>query len=489
MNQTMEHLPGKKGIKVLQDIELTDIHSAGKTIAKVGNRNIYVDHGIPGEIVELEVKRRQKQGTFTVGNISKIIKKSENRVDPFCTHSGICGGCNWQHIKYEAQLGLKKKILVRALEKYEINSPEVPEVVPSPNLKHYRNKLDFAFSHDGWYTSEAGNERLVLQQPVIGFHPANHPNEVFDVTECFLQHQKSIEMAHAFKKYATDAGYSFYNFYEKTGLLHHLTIRTTTRGDIMVIVGFNENDKEKQTNILNFLQHQFPEITSLFAYENVNADSNQLVHISGKRHIHENIGALTFQVGPLSFFQPNPEQTVNLYQKIREYAMLSGREFIYDLYTGAGTIACYLSESATRITGIEGNANAVADAVENAKLNNLNNLNFITGDILETFTPDFVSKHGIPDVIILDPPRSGTLIEIKKTMLWANPEKIIYVSCNPVSLAWDLKQLTEKYEVAAIQPFDMFPHTHHVETVVLLERKKPHPNPHLEEREKRARLS
>jgi 23S rRNA (uracil1939-C5)-methyltransferase len=467
----MEHLPVKKGIKVFQDIELLDVHSGGKTIAKAGNRNIYVDQGIPGEIVELEVKKRQKQGTFTVGSISKIIKKSGDRVGPFCAHSGICGGCNWQHIKYEAQLGLKRKILVRALEKYEIQTPVVPEVIFSPYLKYYRNKLDFAFSGYGWQLIEAGNEKHVAQQPAIGFHPANQPNEVFDVTECFLQHQRSIEMVHAFKKYATEAGYSFYNFYEKTGLLHHLTIRTTARGDIMVIVGFNENDNEKQTHILKFFQHRFPEITSLYAYENVNADTGQLIHISGKRNIQENIGTLTFQVGPLSFFQPNPLQAVNLYQKIREYAILTGKEFIYDLYTGAGTIACYLSDSAAHITGIEGNAHAVNDAVENAKLNNLNNLEFITGDILETFKPDFVSKQGMPDVIILDPPRSGTLTEIKKTMLWANPGKIIYISCNPISLAWDLKQLTEKYEVTAIQPFDMFPHTHHVETVVLMERK------------------
>jgi 23S rRNA (uracil1939-C5)-methyltransferase len=309
----------------------------------------------------------------------------------------------------------------------------------------------------------------------LGFHPINSPDQVLEIKDCYLQRQPSRAICESLHQFAMQHGYKYYNATDNSGFLKSLTIRTSTTGDVMVIIGFSKDDETLRDEILNFIIYKFPEISSIYYYfQNIGTrgfHDDEFFHFSGNLKINEKIDGLQFQVSAGSFFQPNPFQVVNIYREIKEFARLNSNEFAYDLYTGTGSIACYLAKDAGRIMGIEGSACAIVDAKINAEINGFYNLEFLTGDILETFKPGFVARHGKPNVIILDPPRSGTLIEIKKTILQAAPSRIVYVSCNPVSLAWDLKQLCEKYQITAIQPFDMFPHTHHLETVVLLELK------------------
>jgi 23S rRNA (uracil1939-C5)-methyltransferase len=363
------------------------------------------------------------------------------------------------------------QILINALKKYKIVSPEIPEVLPSPQLIYYRNKIEYAFSAYG-FSNENNSEDI---KPVLGFHPINRPEQVLEIEECYLQKQPSRDICESLHQFAMQHGYKYYNAIDNTGFLKSLTIRTSTTGDLMAIICFSKDYETPRDKILDFLKHHFPEITSLYySIQNIGAKGfrdDLYFHYSGNSTITEKIDEVKFQISSGSFFQLNPFQAVNLYRKIKEFARLDSNEFAYDLYTGTGSIACYLAKDAGRIMGIEGSACAIADAKINAEINGFYNLEFLTGDILETFKPEFIARHGKPDVIILDPPRSGTLIEIKKTILHAAPSRIVYVSCNPVSLAWDLKQLCENYHIVAIQPFDMFPHTHHLETVVLLEPK------------------
>ena len=460
---------------ISENIELTDFHSAGRAIGNDGKRNIYVDYGIPGELVDLEVGKRQRNGGFITGSIKNIIRKSSQRITPFCIHSGICGGCNWQHIRYEKQLDWKHHLLLKALKKYDILAPEIPQVIPSPKLQFFRNKLEYFFSNtNAGFTNHNTDEQSRV--PILGFHPLSRSDAIVDISECYLQLPPSRAICDEIIKYVVKQKIPCYDFAKKSGILKSIVIRTSLIGEIMVIITFVRDDNKVIMEIMQFLVSNFPEITSLnytILKNPVQSYSdNEIINFSGKQVLYERMDDLLFQVSPSTFFQPNPLQALNIYKIIREFAQLSNHEFVYDLYSGAGTITCYLAKDAAQIIGIEGSHDAVNDAIENVKLNKIKNVTFIKGDILETFNIEFIKKYHKPDLIILDPPRSGTLIEIKKAMLWAEPSEIIYVSCNPVSLAWDMKQLTEKYEISAIQPFDMFPHTHQLETVALLTLKK-----------------
>jgi 23S rRNA (uracil1939-C5)-methyltransferase len=462
----------KKGYKVYSDVLLTDMHSAGRSIGKIGNRNVYIDFGVPGEIVSIEVKRRQKPGRFVLGSIQKIHSKSRHRTEPFCKHFGTCGGCNWQHINYETQLEWKRNILINALSKYGIATPIIPDVLASPQTIYYRNKLEYSFSSH-WCLNEKDESKCIQ---VLGFHLVNNPEKVIEIDECFLLNKQNNLICEEIKNFSLIHDYAYYNYQEKSGFLKSITFRTTSKNQIMVIVGFALDDQEGINKFLTFLQTHFSEFTSVYYYifkDTEKKENNfKIKYFCGDQVIFEYIDDLKFQIGSSSFFQPNLNQAIEIYKKVKEFAQLKHSENVVDLYTGIGTIACYLSREANKVTGIEGSISAIEDANANAKINHIKNIEFITGDILKTFTQDFIKKRGKPDVIVLDPPRSGTLIEIKKTILASEPSRIIYISCNPVSLAWDLKQLTDKYKVVAIQPFDMFPHTHHLETVVLLSNKK-----------------
>jgi len=430
---------------MLRYAHFTRMHSGGRAagIADAHTPNpkqIYADHAIPGEEAEVEILRRQRG--FRQGVVHRLIKPSPNRVAPFCPHASVCGGCNWQHIDYPTQLFWKREILVDALAKYGIVTPPVPEVIPSELTIGYRNKSEYAFVSE--------------PEPVFGFHQRDDNRKVFACEVCFLQAPHVHQIAKTIFMLAGD-------------MLQALQIRTTTLRNTFCVLTFNKErlttlESDATIRFLGRLKEVLPEVDGWF-YRN----DSEWVCFGGSERLEEAIDDIRLIYSPQAFFQPNPLQAAALYRQVKEYAALSGTETVYDLYTGVGSIACYLAAKAKLVVGIEGNGDAVRDAVENARINGLSNTLFITGDILETFTPEFIDHHPKADVVVLDPPRSGTLIEIKKALLYAAPKKIIYVSCNPVSLAWDLKQLCAGgYRVTALQPFDMFPHTHHVETVCLL---------------------
>ncbi|MDR1055137.1 MAG: 23S rRNA (uracil(1939)-C(5))-methyltransferase RlmD [Prevotellaceae bacterium] len=449
--------------QVFRNVKVIGMHSAGKAIVAYKARRIYVDNAIPCELVDIKVAKRQKG--YVKGEVECVVKASENRANPFCKHFGQCGGCNWQHINYNYQLELKRLILQNALQKYDIACPSIPLPEASPQQLYYRNKTEYAFSVDNY-----GNE-------LLGFHLPERSDCVLDIEECYLQPEPSRKIYNAAKQVARELGYSFYNYADNSGMLRSLTVRTATIGETGVIVGFAHCNYNDRVKYLTALQTAVPEINSLYyaIFDKPDLKYTDIPYIHFPKtatHLSEKTNNLLFKISPKAFYQPNPLQAKNLYRQVLEYGNFKGGEQVVDLYTGIGTIACYIAPKVGSVLGIEGSSEAIDDAQLNARINNIANAGFITGDILETFTRSFLEDFGKIDVIILDPPRSGTLIEIKKTILAATPSKIIYVSCNPVSLAFDLKQLCENhYQVTAIQPFDMFPHTHHVETVVLLERK------------------
>ena len=434
--------------KYLNNIQLYGIHSSGRAVGSTGTGRIYVDGGMPGETVDLETDRRQRG--FRYGKVLTIVEQSPQRIQPFCKHCGICGGCLWQYYSYEAQLQWKREILLNALQKYEIIIPEVPAVIPSPLLQGYRNKSEYTFA----------------APDTLGFHEIERRDTVCNIEECFLQPEIVQQTAVIVKNAAKEQGLPFYDYFTREGLLRSLQLRTTTSGQLLAWLVCANKDA-RTLPFLQYLQQLLPEVHSWF----YSIDRGEPIYVAGEQYLTERSGDLTFRYSASAFYQPNPLQAENLCAQVRSYAALNGHELVYDLYTGIGTLACHLARDACRVIGIEGNALAIADAQYNALANNLPNTLFLVGDILHTFKDDFIAAHGRPEVVVLDPPRSGTLIEIKKTILRAAPQKVVYVSCNPVSLAFDLKQLCEGYRVTALQPFDMFPHTHHVETVALLEKK------------------
>ena len=454
--------------KRIEGLELSAVHSAGKAVGTHEGKNIFVPFGIPGDVVDVELDRRQRG--FYSAAIQQIVRPAPSRIEPFCKHHGVCGGCNWQHIDYEYQLILKRQILENALRKYNIYTPEIPSVIPSPRNVHFRNKVEYAFAAEGFTSAESVN----TSGPCLGYHPIDGRSKVINIEECWLQQQPSRRICETAAKTAIEQNLSFYNYETRSGFLRNLIIRTSTRDETLVVIGTTEDKKELILPYLEALRKSLPEIASLLYTVLSSPEKGFMdgaVHLfHGPGFLSEKMGDFNFRVSPKAFFQPNPYQATHIYNKVLEFAAPSGHELVYDLYTGAGTIASYLAPHVGKAIGIEGSAEAIDDANNNVVLNHLTNTEFITGDVLETFKPEFVTQHGKPDIIVLDPPRSGTLIEIKKTIVGSAPDKIIYVSCNPVSLAFDLTMLTNGYKVTQIQPYDMFPHTHHTETVVLLEK-------------------
>lgn len=433
------------------------IHSSGKGIVCHEDKNVFIEGIIPGEEI-LFVSGRRNMG-FRTGAVEEILNPSPNRVSPFCKHHNDCSGCNWQHISYEHQLHLKHSILINALEKYGIKTPPVPSVVPSPTLQFYRHRVEYSFS----------------DKPALGFHKTGDPDQIYDIRECFLQQEPSRSICTWILDFAIRKNIPLYNTETKTGVLRSLSIRTGTTEN-MVVIGFASDEPDIRERICTELLRNFPNVNSICwtIHESPRHSQQQgVMHAFSNTapYVHEKVSEITFRVHASSFFQPNVAQAGSILNTITEWAQLKGDEKIFDLYTGVGTIALFLAkQGAASVLGIEGNAQAIEDATFNAKMNQIENARFMTGDILETFNSAFLEKQGHPDIIVLDPPRSGTLIEIKKTINASRAKKVIYLSCNPVSLAFDLKQLTEIYHVKRIQPFDMLPHTHHLETLVLLER-------------------
>ncbi len=457
---------------ILEKVKITDIAAEGKSIARVNERVVFVPLVIPGDIVDLQVTKRRKG--FYEARAIHFHEYSKNRINPVCQHFGICGGCKWQMLPYKLQLQFKHQQIVDNLTRIgKLELPEVSPILGSNKTEFYRNKLEFTFSNKRWLTSEEINSGEELNMNAVGFHIPGRFDKVLDIQKCWLQEDISNQLRNEIRKYALDNQLSFFDLRKQEGFLRTMIVRTTSIGELMLIMVFFYEDKATRESLLEHIGKKFPEITSLQYIINEKANdsiTDQEVHLfKGTDSIYEEMEGLKFKISPKSFYQTNSEQAYELYKATRIYAQLSGEEVVYDLYTGTGTIANFVAGQAKQVIGIEYVPEAIADAKLNSKLNNIANTLFYSGDMKDILNKEFISKHGCPDVIITDPPRAGMHKDVIQTILFAAPKRIVYVSCNPATQARDLSLLNKQYKVTQVQPVDMFPHTHHVENVVLLE--------------------
>jgi len=458
--------------KILRNISVTDISSEGMGLARVDGKVIFVEKAVPGDVVDVEVRKSKK--SFAEGVTAELKTASSLRIQPECIHFGVCGGCKWQHISYAEQLKFKKKIVADAFQRIgKVDFPEMPDVLGCENNFFYRNKLEFAFTDRRWLTDEEIKSGKDFEhRNALGFHVPGSFSGVIDIEKCWLQADPSNQIRLAVKEFALKNGYTFFNLKQQNGLLRNLMIRTTSVGEILVLLSFFENDADKIEALLTYVNEKFPSITSLQYV--INPKRNDTIYdlqpqvYKGRDYIIEQLGNYNFKIGTKSFFQTNSIQAKVLYDVTKEFADLKPTDVVYDLYTGVGSIALYVSGLCKSVTGIEQIEAAIVDAKENAKLNNVSNCSFYAGDVRMVLNPDFVSANGKPDVVITDPPRAGMHEDVVKTLLQLEAPRIVYVSCNPSTQARDLQLLSEKYEVKKVQPVDMFPHTTHIENVVLL---------------------
>ncbi|MDR1985287.1 MAG: 23S rRNA (uracil(1939)-C(5))-methyltransferase RlmD [Prevotellaceae bacterium] len=461
----------KKQNIILNNVEITDIAAEGKAIAKIDGKIVFVPYAIPGSIVDVQIVRKQRN--FMEGKIINIVKQSDKFIDAFCEHFGVCGGCKWQNLPYSEQLFYKQKQVADQLQRIgKINCP-VNNIIASPKTAEYRNKLEFTFSCKRWITqSEVETSATIENYNALGFHIPQLFDKVLNINNCYLQPEPSNAIRNAVYDFAVENNYSFFNIREKSGFLRNLIIRNTKRSDIMTIVVFGYEDEKKRCALLEYVQEKFPQIVSLQYVINSKLNDSisdlDVICYKGNDFLIEEMDGLKFKIAAKSFYQTNPEQVLNLYQTVSDFADVNKSQTVYDLYTGTGTIALFLARKAKRVIGIEYVADAIADANYNAEINNIGNVDFYVGDMKNVLTVDFIAENGKADIIILDPPRAGIHPHVGEVILNANPEKIVYVSCNPATQARDLLAFTEKYKIEKIQPVDMFPHTHHVENVVLL---------------------
>ena len=464
----------KKNLPILENIEITDIAAEGKALAKVDDMVVFVPWTAPGDIVDIQLTR--KKSSYAEGRVINFHKYSEERIEPFCEHFTVCGGCKWQQIPYEVQLMHKQKQVVDSLTR--IGKIDIEELLPikgSEQTTFYRNKLEFTFSNKRWLTTEEIDIKEELVHDGAGFHIPGKFDKVLDVNKCWLQNDISNRIRLFVKDFCITNKYPFFDLRAQTGFIRTLIIRTSSTGELMIIAVFYEDDKEKRDCLLNAVKDSFPEITSLMYVINGKCNDTitdlEVQTFSGKDHLIESMEDLQFKVGPKSFYQTNSRQAYELYSITREFAGLTGNEVVYDLYTGTGTIANFIAHKAKKVVGIEYVPEAIEDAKINARLNNLDNTAFFAGDMKNLLTTEFIAEHGHPDIIITDPPRSGMHDDVTDIIIATAPKRIVYVSCNPATQARDLSRLSVSYRICKVQPVDMFPHTHHVENVVLLELK------------------
>jgi 23S rRNA (uracil1939-C5)-methyltransferase len=464
----------KKG-KTVEQLKITGISSDGKAVGRKNGLVIFVKGAAPGDTVDVQITGRDKK--FLLGKIVRFHEESTDRVTPFCDHFGVCGGCKWQHITYESQLRHKQQHVEDNMKKISgMSLPDLEPIIGSSDTTFYRNKLEFTFSNNRWLTREEIASGKEFSRNALGFHIPKMFDKILDIQECHLQGTPSNLIRNAVREYAEKHQLSFYDIKKHEGLLRNLIIRTSTTKELMVIVQFGKREREQIVGLMNFLHEEFPEITSLNYV--VNEKKNEtfydlpVTNFYGEEFIHERMGYLTFRIGPKSFYQTNSRQAEVLYQKVLEYADLSGEEIVYDLYTGTGTIANFVAHKARKVVGIESVADAVEDAKKNSGINGILNTEFYAGDMKDMLGNDFIKNHGKPKVIITDPPRAGMHKNVVKALNRIQADRIVYVSCNPSTQARDLQELEENYFVKRIQPVDMFPHTHHVENIALLIHKK-----------------
>lgn len=468
----------RKPLPILTDILITDVAAEGKAIAKVDNLVIFVPYVVPGDVVDLQIKR--KKHSYAEAEAIALKKPSELRAKPFCKHFGVCGGCKWQCLPYEEQLRFKQKQVWDNLTR--IGKIELPEMMPILGSKHvarYRNKLEFGFSNKKWLTSEQVASGVQFDcMDAVGFHIPGAFDKILDIEECHLMDDINNRLRNGIRAYALAHGLTFFDLRQQTGLLRNMMIRTSATGEIMLLMQFcmrGADDEAQAKALMEHLHTIFPEVTSLLYVNNTKCNDTigdlDVQTYAGTPFIYETMEGLRFKVGPKSFYQTNTEQAYELYKVARNFAALTGDELVYDLYTGTGTIANFVARQARQVIGIEYVPEAIEDAKVNAALNGLDNTLFYAGDMKDILTTGFIERHGKPDVIITDPPRAGMHADVVNAILFAAPRRIVYVSCNPATQARDLALLDADYRVTKVQPVDMFPQTHHVENVVCLERR------------------
>ncbi|MDX9883523.1 MAG: 23S rRNA (uracil(1939)-C(5))-methyltransferase RlmD [Prolixibacteraceae bacterium] len=458
---------------LLENVRITDVGAEGKAIARVNEMVIFTTHAVPGDIVDIQVTNKRKK--YMEGRVMAIHEYSLERQDAFCEHFGICGGCKWQFLPYERQLFYKQKQVTDQLRRIgHVELPEISPILGSRNITGYRNKLEFSFSNKRWLTEEEIGRNLNFNDMnALGFHVPGMFDKIIDIKKCWLQGSPSNEIRNFVRDYALEHQLEFFDIRNISGFLRNIIIRTATTGDLMVIISFFRENKKQREQLLDTLAARFPQITSLMYVINQKRNDTltdqEILTYRGNDHIFEEMEGLRFKIDPKSFYQTNPEQAYELYKTAREFAGLTGSETVYDLYTGTGTIANFVSSKARRVVGIEYVPEAIDDARTNAALNKIENTVFYAGDMKDLLNHDFIAYNGQPDVIITDPPRAGMHENVIQAILNANARRIVYVSCNPATQARDIRLLSENYKVTKIQPVDMFPHTHHVENVALME--------------------
>ena len=465
----------RKPLPILENVEIIDVAAEGKSIAKVDGMTVFVPFAVPGDVVDIQLTR--KRSSFAEGRVVRFVKQSDNRIEPFCEYFGVCGGCKWQMLPYEEQIRHKQKQVVDNLTRIgKVELPEITPILGAPDTQYYRNKLEFTFSNKRWLTeSEISDGQEIKQMNGLGFHIPGMFDKVLDIEKCWLMDDLSNQIRNSIREFCLENNYSFFDIRNQHGLLRTMIVRNSSIGEWMVIISFYDDDKEKRENLLNYIANEYPQITSLQYVINQKGNDTitdqDIIVWKGEDAIYEEMEGLRFKIGPKSFYQTNSKQAYNLYKVARDYASLTGDELVYDLYTGTGTIANFVARSAKKVIGIEYVEEAIEDAKVNSAINNIDNTLFYAGDMKDILNEEFIKEHGRPDVIITDPPRAGMHDDVIATILFAAPQRIVYVSCNPATQARDLNLLDSKYRVTRVQPVDMFPHTHHVENVVLLERR------------------
>ncbi|HVW13623.1 MAG TPA: 23S rRNA (uracil(1939)-C(5))-methyltransferase RlmD [Mucilaginibacter sp.] len=461
---------------VFEDVEIIDIAEEGKGVGKAGDFVLFVEKAVPGDIADIQVYRKKKN--FGEGKIAQLKKPSSYRTRPFCEHFGTCGGCKWQHMTYDAQLQFKEKTVASALTHIaKIDVSGMQPIVASPSDRYYRNKLEFTFSNKRWLNDGENRADETPDMDALGFHIPNRFDKILDIEHCYLQADPSNNIRNRVREFAKQHQISFYDLKNHSGALRNLVIRTASTGELMVIVVFAYPSKDEIKSLMGFIDQSFPQITSLLYIVNQKKNDTifdqEVIAWRGPEYIYESMldgkgKDIRFRIGAKSFYQTNSVQALKLYEITRDFADFKGNELVYDLYTGAGTIANFIAGRVREVIGVEYVPSAIEDAWINSEINSIKNTKFYAGDMKDVLNAAFVAEHGKPDVIITDPPRAGMHADVVKRLMEIEAEKIVYVSCNPATQARDLFVLKEKYDIAEIQPVDMFPHTQHVENVVLL---------------------
>ena len=478
---TRKHKP----LPLLEHITIESVAAEGKCIFHYDDKVVFVPFCVPGDVVDVQITKKKR--SFMEGRVERIISYSKVRETPMCEHFGICGGCKWQNLPYEEQLKAKQQQVFDQLTRIgKVELPPFQPILGSVKTKEYRNKLEFGCANKRWYTKEEiaalppkeeGQEGN-LSESAIGFHITGAFDKIYPIKKCWLMDDLHNEIRNEISRYAKENSISFYDIRAQHGLLRDLMMRNSNTGEFMLLVQFHydeEGDEQKAMQLLQHIADTFPQITSLIYVDNQKGNDTfgdlELTTFKGTDFIYETMEDLKFKVGPKSFYQTNTDQAYHLYCVARSFAQLTGGELVYDLYTGTGTIANFVAHQAKQVIGIEYVPEAIEDAKENSHVNGINNTLFYAGDMKDILTDDFIQEHGQPDVIITDPPRAGMHADVVKVILNAAPKRIVYVSCNPATQARDLQLMDADYKVVAVQPVDMFPHTPHVENVVLLERR------------------